>query len=93
MPSTTIYEFNYYMNSTKVYYQISPYCHSANPAAHGRLTHNFILTSMPPHTSVSVDRGQSPLSVCTEDFVSYDTSSSKNLHWCAEVLIVFCQTF
>jgi hypothetical protein len=33
MPSTKIYEFNYYMNSTKVDYQISPYCHIANPAA------------------------------------------------------------
>jgi hypothetical protein len=33
MPSTTIYEFNYYMNLTKVNYQISPYCHSADPVA------------------------------------------------------------
>jgi hypothetical protein len=43
--------------------------------------------------SVSADRGQSPLSVCIEDFVSYDTSSSLNLHWRAEVLIVFYQPF
>ncbi len=33
MPSTTIYEVNYYMNLIKVDYQISPYRHSANPAA------------------------------------------------------------
>jgi hypothetical protein len=33
MPSTKIYELNYYMNLTKVDYQISPYRHSVNPAA------------------------------------------------------------
>jgi hypothetical protein len=32
MPLTRMYEFNYYMNSTKVDYQIS-HCHSADPAA------------------------------------------------------------
>ncbi len=71
---------------------------------YGHLTHNpqlwsvlvLKLTSMtppPPHSSVSADRGQSPLSMCTEDFVSYDMSSSQNLHWCAELPIVFFQTF
>ncbi len=93
MPSTTIYEFNYYMNF--------PYRHSADPVVLQHLTHNpqlwsvlvLKLISTTPHISVSADRRQSPLSVCSEDFVSYDTSSSWNLHWCIEVLIVFCQTF
>ncbi len=69
---------------------------------YGYLTHNpqlwrvlvlKLTSTTPPHISVSADRRQSPLSVCTEDFVSYDTSSSQNLHWHSEVLIVFCQTF
>ncbi len=68
---------------------------------YGHLTHNpqlrsvlvLKLTSSPFHISVWADREQSPFSVCSENFVSYDTSSTWNLHRCAEVLILFCQTF
>ncbi len=90
------------MNLTKNDYQISAYCHSANPAAL-RTPYTQPTTSKcssfdtfqyaPAHISVSADRGQSPFSVCTNDFISYDTSSSQNLHQHAEVHIVFCQTF
>ncbi len=73
------------MNLTKVDYQISPYHHSANPAAL-RTPYTQPTTSKcssfetnqyhPPHISVSADRVQSPLSVCAEGFVSYETSLS-----------------
>jgi hypothetical protein len=95
MLSTTIYEF-------KHYYQISPYCHSADPAAlwipyRQPTTSKFSSFETnqykPPNINVSADRGQSPLSVCSEDIVSYDTSSSQNLHRHTEVLIVIHQTF
>ncbi len=73
------------MNLTKVDYQISPYRHSADPATlrtpytqPTTLKCSSFETNQytPPHISISADRRQSPLSVCTEDFVSYDTSSS-----------------
>jgi hypothetical protein len=90
------------MNLTKVDYQILLIIIVPIQRHYGHLTHNPQLWSVlvlkltsttPPHISVSADRGQSPLSVCIEDFVSYNTSSSWNLHWHTEVLIVFCQTF
>ncbi len=95
MPSTTIHEFKFYMNLTKVDYQISPYHHSADPAQPTISKCSSFETNQynPPHISVSADRGQSPLSVCTEDFVSYEMSSSCNLNLHTEVCIVFCQTF
>jgi hypothetical protein len=64
---------------------------TTNPELQSVLVLKLISTS--PHNSESADRRQSPHSACTEDFVFYDTSSSRNLHWCTEVLIVFCQTF
>ncbi len=73
------------MNLSKADYQISPYRHSANPAAlqtpyrqPTTLKCSSFETNQynPPHISVSADRGKSLLSVCAEDFVSYGTSSS-----------------
>jgi hypothetical protein len=86
------------MNLTKVDYQISPYHHSVNPAAL-RTPYIQPTTSKcssfetdqynPPHLSVSADRGQSPLSVCHDNFVSYDTSSSRNLIGMQRFLLFF----
>ncbi len=47
----------------------------------------------PPLISVLTDRRPSPLSVCTEDFVSYNMSSSQNLHRRTEVDIVCFKLF
>ncbi len=73
------------MKFTKVDYQISPYHHSADPVAlrtpytqPTTLKCSSFETNQynPPHISKSTNRRQSPLSVCIEGFVSYETSSS-----------------
>ncbi len=95
MASTTIYEFNYNINSTKVNYQISPYRHSANPAA---LWPPYTQPSALKCSSFNTNQYAPPIQVYQqiediENFVPYNTSSSQNLHRQEEVHIVFFQNF